>query len=56
MENLSWLAPMLVQVRQKNNCLEGERKVSAPRKADVNKLDNPAWSKANHQARTELCA
>jgi len=28
---------------------------SVPSKADVNKLDNPAWPKANHQARTELC-
>ena len=24
-------------------------------KADANQLDNPTWSKANHQARTELC-
>jgi hypothetical protein len=24
-------------------------------KTDVGKLANPAWSKANHQARTELC-
>ena len=24
-------------------------------KADVDKLANPAWSKANHRARTELC-
>ena len=29
--------------------------MSAPSKADVSKLDNPAWPKANHQARTELC-
>jgi hypothetical protein len=29
--------------------------MSVPSKANVNKLDNPAWSKANHQARTELC-
>lgn len=29
--------------------------MSSAKKADVNKLDNPAWSKANHQARTELC-
>ncbi len=27
--------------------------MSAPREADVGKLDNPAWLKANHQARTE---
>lgn len=25
-------------------------------KADVSKLDNPAWSKSNQQARTEVCA
>ncbi len=29
--------------------------MSSAKKADVSKLDNPAWSKANHQARTELC-
>ncbi len=29
--------------------------MSAPSEADVSKLDNPAWLKANHQARTELC-
>ncbi len=29
--------------------------MSVPSEADVSKLDNPAWSKANHQARTELC-
>ena len=27
---------------------------SAPSKAVVNPLDNPAWSKVSHQARTEL--
>jgi len=29
--------------------------LGSAKKADVNKLDNPAWSKANHQTRTELC-
>ncbi len=29
--------------------------MSSAKKADVDKLDNPAWPKANHQARTELC-
>ena len=29
--------------------------MSSAKKADVSKLDNPAWLKANHQARTELC-
>jgi hypothetical protein len=29
--------------------------MGVPSKADVNKLVNPAWPKANHQARTELC-
>ena len=29
--------------------------MSSAKKADVNKLDNPAWSKVNRQARTELC-
>ena len=29
--------------------------MSSAKEADVSKLDNPAWSKANHQARTELC-
>jgi len=29
--------------------------MGAPSEADVSKLDNPAWSKANHQTRTELC-
>jgi len=28
--------------------------VSAPSKAVVSQLDNPAWSKISHQARTEL--
>ncbi len=28
--------------------------VSAPSKAVVSQLDNPAWSKVSHQARTEL--
>jgi hypothetical protein len=33
-----------------------ERKImSSAKKAGVSKLDNPAWPKANHQARTELC-
>jgi hypothetical protein len=30
--------------------------MSVPSEADVSKLDNPAWSKLNQQARTELCA
>ncbi len=29
--------------------------VSAPSKAGVSKLDNPAWLKVSHRARTELC-
>jgi hypothetical protein len=29
--------------------------MSSAKEADVSKLDNPAWSKANHQTRTELC-
>ena len=29
--------------------------MSAPSEADVSKLDNPAWLKVSHQARTELC-
>jgi len=29
--------------------------MSSAKKADVSKLDNPAWLKGNHQARTELC-
>jgi hypothetical protein len=29
--------------------------MSSAKKADVSKLDNPVWSKVNHQARTELC-
>ena len=29
--------------------------MSSAKKADVSKLDNPAWSKLNQQARTELC-
>jgi len=27
-----------------------------PSKADVDQLDNPAWPKANHRARTEFRA
>ena len=27
----------------------------APSKAGADQLDNPAWPKANHQVRTELC-
>jgi len=30
--------------------------MSVPREADADQLDNPTWLKANHQARTELCA
>jgi len=30
-------------------------KMSSAKEADVSKLGNPAWLKANHQARTELC-
>ena len=30
--------------------------MSVPSKADVGKLDNPAWPKPNQQAGTELCA
>jgi hypothetical protein len=33
----------------------GDRFMSSAKEADVSKLDNPAWPKANHQARTELC-
>jgi len=29
--------------------------MSVPSKADVSKLDNPAWPKPNQQARTKLC-
>jgi len=29
--------------------------MSAPSKAGVSKLDNPAWSKVSRRARTELC-
>jgi hypothetical protein len=29
--------------------------MSSAKEADVGKLDNPAWSKVSHQARTELC-
>jgi hypothetical protein len=29
--------------------------MSSAKEADVSKLDNPAWLKANHQTRTELC-
>jgi len=29
--------------------------MSSAKEADVGKLDNPAWSKLNQQARTELC-
>jgi len=29
--------------------------MSSVKEADVNKLDNPACLKANHQAGTELC-
>ncbi len=29
--------------------------MSSAKQADVGKLDNPAWLKVNHQARTELC-
>jgi len=32
-----------------------EATMSSAKKADVSKLDNPAWLKVNHQARTELC-
>jgi len=34
---------------------KGDAVMGAPSKADVSKLDNPAWLKANNQARTELC-
>ena len=30
--------------------------MSMPSEAGAIQLDNPAWSKANHQARTERCA
>jgi len=30
--------------------------MSAPSEADVSNPDNRDWLKANHQARTELCA
>ena len=29
--------------------------MSSAKQADVSKLDNPAWSKVSHRARTELC-
>jgi hypothetical protein len=29
--------------------------MSSAKEADVSKLANPAWLKANHQTRTELC-
>jgi len=29
--------------------------MSSAKEADVSKLDNPAWPKANQQAGTELC-
>jgi len=29
--------------------------MGSAKQTDVSKLDNPAWLKANHQARTELC-
>jgi hypothetical protein len=29
--------------------------MSSAKKADVNKLENPAWPKVRHQAETELC-
>jgi hypothetical protein len=29
--------------------------MSSAKEADVSKLDNPAWLKANHRVRTELC-
>jgi hypothetical protein len=29
--------------------------MGVPSKADMNKLDNPAWPKSNQQAGTELC-
>jgi len=32
----------------------GDISVSAPSKAVVSQLDNPAWPKVSHQARTEL--
>jgi len=33
----------------------GGAKMGSAKEADVSKLGNPAWLKANHQARTELC-
>jgi len=30
--------------------------MGSAKKADVSKLDNPAWLKSNRQAGTELCA
>jgi len=29
--------------------------MGSAKEADVSKLDNPVWPKANHQVRTELC-
>ena len=31
------------------------QEMSSAKEADVSKLGNPDWPKANHQARTELC-
>jgi hypothetical protein len=38
------------------NVMVERMKMSSAKEADVDKLDNPAWPKANHQADTELCA
>jgi hypothetical protein len=43
---------ILADFRKNNTC--GDILVSVPRQAVVNQLDNPAWPKASHRARTEL--
>jgi hypothetical protein len=54
-------APAMIDGSAMTNKIEtrkrivGGRKMSSAKEADVSKLDNPAWSKVNHQARTDLC-
>jgi len=41
--------------KQTDRVIENSRRYVCAKKADVSKLDNPAWPKPNQQVRTELC-
>jgi len=52
-EHLVYSAPSRMLLQNSIFINKGASKMSSAKQADVSKLDNPAWSKANHQTRTE---